>query len=911
MKGRNQVCPMRVEGFKEIILAHSRFPEELRVEVIHSSISQLNFMLGVVPIGMSYRTCCQLMNLEVSWFDEKVAMPLLPPLQCSWDSGQIADWLVGARIVNESRRATIIEDLEEDIFPPRDVLDVLTNDEHNKANFILNVKIYLMAPLVWELSRTSNELCTTICCFFDMDLESVASMDELVGDLIRKLSQMLQRMRPSRPDLTGLIETLRSAFHQEYLGRDTIAKSFIGHVVNLTRSDPSSYFACYTFLGQGSGTGKSRLLSESWEDEEHALFILRINCSKFKEIDGYSYTDFETSDFVRFILGLRSLEQMSRLMWCLLSLVFDRSFDENGFLKFSDTLSCSFEDLHITFNEVHNMYCSVNSRMIENGGFSSIRTLISRMKLKRPWSDVVKSVIPIITFDEASILIQNHVQLETYNSTTNWLDPLHGEIVSSFGLIMEVLSSYKTDLWACPFVFAAANTKFLDYVPSISPTLVPSEEAATKTKLFNPYWLSIPFNIFANDIAYGYEDDNHLETFILSSNYSFQLCKFGRPLWAAMLQADRTTNEPHDAVLIDIMKRAVWMIVYKPKSGQSERLASTIAITSILTASDWSSTVSGNNLFEKTVAFLLHPTGCRCQSNVSYPPEPVLAIAALKMLHRFPSEIMEDLTRVDGLDLNEMGWLAANIRRRDIFVALGEVDEFVAKILVLLSLPSLSLDTPNCLAGDLLQSLLGVENMMKLEDASNTRILLQGRICFSYFTAYEGFYKEPLQNLRVLVRMNAALSIPVHMKSKSGLFIPIVLKNGKLGCIVIQATNASKGGTLRKFSGIPQMHIILNMLPHIADRFTLDEKPQCTTILLEGWKSCFGTILNRHPSLCGPLKTLLSSGRRDFPSIEVKESNRGPGLCGNRAFWENSAAQCIIRQVTCRSSNKKSGADVL
>ena len=79
------------------------------------------------------------------------------------------------------------------------------------------------------------------------------------------------------------------------------------------------------------------------------------------------------------------------------------------------------------------------------------------------------------------------------------------------------------------------------------------------------------------------------------------------------------------------------------------------------------------------------------------------------------------------------------------------------------------------------------------------RILLKGRVCFSYFITYEGFYDQPYKNLGLLVRYNAALSIPRRNNSAPALIFPVVLEDGKLGCITIQSTR-----TLRTHSPVEE-----------------------------------------------------------------------------------------------------------
>ena len=113
---------------------------------------------------------------------------------------------------------------------------------------------------------------------------------------------------------------------------------------------------------------------------------------------------------------------------------------------------------------------------------------------------------------------------------------------------------------------------------------------------------------------------------------------------------------------------------------------------------------------------------------------------------------------------------------------------FVAKILFLLSLPMPDLNDLYHPVEEMFRELLGAENMTKLNSSKNAAILLRDSVYFSYFTSSEKCYDHPYKNSGFLVRFNAALSIPGRNNSGPALFIPVVLDEGKFGCITLHST---------------------------------------------------------------------------------------------------------------------------
>jgi hypothetical protein len=833
-----RLLKMGTNDSKGIILALHNFPEKWREEVTRSNLSFLYISFGVVPERMNLSVFLDVLKLWKFRSNNLFALPLLPPVQDSWKGGQVADWLISARIVDESKRSIISEQLDGSRFIRGGAFDLLANEEIDKLFFELQTKISSIAPFVRNLIKGSSRQISLEggVDFFEISFEKIPSVEEVREELTKKYS-----LTPSA------MQELQLTFEQKYLKKELVAHSLIGHIVEL-RANSHEYFACYTTLEQSSGMGKSRLLHESWEDGEFALFILRISCAKGKELN---VSGLETGKLVHYILKLRSVEQMSRLLCCLLYLVLDRAMDENGYLKDSKKLSHSIEDLGIAFRDVTEAYSSSYKHLNEEDCFKAIQSNILKMKLKKPNSDSVKTVIPVVAFDEAYILSKNIFEIEVPTDDPSGFESSRVHLFDSFRLIRRVLNSHRNELGQCPFIFAETNTMISSFAPS-SPKVANFEhsskgdEATTgATKIFRPYILVDTFGIFAKKMDFGSEEKRNWDAYINSKRYFQQLCKYGRPLWGALLKAGLTRGRNQIDTFYGIMEQAESMIAYDPQSEQDERLATTVAITTILFASDWASTTVANGIFKWKLA--LHTRSSKDQSKtlVAYPPEPVLAMGALMSLRKYASKILQDLISVNDLDVNN--WL-------------GSSDEIVAKLLLLLSVYSPGLRCDPCPTRYVLDFLLRREIMEELKEVENAEEFLKGQVCFSYFTTFRGFYEQPHENLGALIRLHAALSIPQRFNSTSGLFIPIVFKDGNLGCLTIQTMvdplrfPQTSECSMRTFdplphsSKVPQLNIIMNM-HSVSENFIIQEGTQCTTVLMEGPKTCFGVVFQRCPSL--------------------------------------------------------------
>ena len=216
-----------------------------------------------------------------------------------------------------------------------------------------------------------------------------------------------------------------------------------------------------------------------------------------------------------------------------------------------------------------------------------------------------------------------------------------------------------------------------------------------------------------------------------------------------------------------------------------------------------------------------------------------------------------DMIRANGLDMHD---------------GLGEVDEFVAKVILLVSLSFPYIKSLSDSISFLLYNLLGSENVAKLKNTVSAKFIFWGSVCFSYFITFEGFYDQPYRNLGTLVRLGAALSISRRSNSASCLYIPVVFKDRKLGCLTIQTRNSpstlSIADLMRESTHVskpdpsigPRINIIMNMHPCLSESFIVEEDTNsvCIFILMEGQRTCFGQTLVEYPSLDWPLHSLLS-----------------------------------------------------
>jgi hypothetical protein len=167
------------EDFKKRVLALKDFPQEYRREILRFSIWFLNIKFGVVPDRMRSEAYQRLLELE-EFKDYNIAPgPLLPFIQRSWDGGQVAGWLIRAKIVAESRRSIISENLNGRQIYEGQLSGILTDVEMNDAHRVLKEKISTLSKTVWDMSKSFPQLCPFISQTLDLEIERMPSVEEV------------------------------------------------------------------------------------------------------------------------------------------------------------------------------------------------------------------------------------------------------------------------------------------------------------------------------------------------------------------------------------------------------------------------------------------------------------------------------------------------------------------------------------------------------------------------------------------------------------------------------------------------------------------------------------------------------------------------------------------------------------
>jgi hypothetical protein len=125
------------DEFKACLFALRDFPLKLRDEVFRSNITFPNIVFGIVPDGMKAAAFHDLLMFKGLFYHTITAGPLLPIVQESWDGSQVADWLIQAIIVGESKRSFISKNLDGHRFLQGQVHNVLTEYEIREVNLWL------------------------------------------------------------------------------------------------------------------------------------------------------------------------------------------------------------------------------------------------------------------------------------------------------------------------------------------------------------------------------------------------------------------------------------------------------------------------------------------------------------------------------------------------------------------------------------------------------------------------------------------------------------------------------------------------------------------------------------------------------------------------------------------------------
>jgi hypothetical protein len=266
-----------------------------------------------------------------------------------------------------------------------------------------------------------------------------------------------------------------------------------------------------------------------------------------------------------------------------------------------------------------------------------------------------------------------------------------------------------------------------------------------------------------------------------------------------------------------------------------------------------------SSLVERKMALLLGYCYETSQLLATYPPEPVLAFVAHKLFHKHASSIIDDYAR-----------------RCNDFGDMGDIGELAARMIVLLALDNVTLLRPSCTVRSFLENLIGRDNMHDLEkwpgDSSRSRTIIDGFICLSHFVKFPEILGDVVENLGMLIILNAGLISPTNYDGID-FVIPVILKDGRLGCINFQVKSYAsklypchlkpiKGALLStQFSkNIPCLNVIMNVSPCLHYSCVVDHvcpfESNVSTIIMQG--------------LLGPFPLLDKYGARDTMEHLVK-----------------------------------------
>lgn len=808
----------------------------------------------------------KILDLKGPWLDSVFVMPFLPSIDDTWNGHRIAEWLIFHKIVEPSRRAFIAKNLNGKLLFEGRVHEVLNEPEIERINILLKDKLTNITDMVWSVLRSSDamELGKVIGKFFNIllirrpepctryiiasDINFDLSYEGVKNEFKKVISPKTLEICPIKPckySKSDGLNVMQLALEKKYRRAGEVTQPFFKHIVDLSKTNPDEYYACYALLLQGRGMGKTRLISETLEDDKNALFIININCDRCKECNKLYL---ETSKFVNFMLRLKSLSQMSRLLLSMLYVVFDKTVGNENYLVDNIKLSHTLEEIGVTFKEIFQLYMSPDYKAIVTEGYKAVKNTAASIKLECRDLETEKKIIPVVVFDEATCLLDNRFQLETMKNSSLHL----GELTSTFQLIGQVLNAEKECFWKCPFAFSSSSIRFLNAHDGGNPQ--------TAEKIFDPFILPELLNVFADEKKPDWEYYGGLIPYITTRKYSRRLSRIGRPLWGAMLRAEDASKQCRSLLFHSTMWLARREILYNPKFEQKDRLLSAMAMFGIFGLADWSETEYVGDLVERKMAILRKSEKNPAKYTAFYPREPILAIATYGEFCTYMAEIMEDLLI---------------LQRSSFLQAVGPIEGFLLKIILLYSQLFKSIELPYMDASSLFVFLIGKQYLNELKKIEGE--FLSGFVNFSHLTSVEYPGNDLERYFFDLFARNTAASI---LGNK--IIIPVASLNRPLECICFQSVVSAQSlvdssildrmmqSNLQFF---PRIIVIMNLSPSVPERFTMVEGYKCTAVLVEGFKNCFSSSVERSPSLEKQFQTLLSTtsksvGSEQSPSIE-------------------------------------------
>jgi hypothetical protein len=167
--GKKQRMMLSPDEFKKGLVDSPYLSDEERNEINSTALTYLHLYFGVVPDKMTIPLLAKIARFKEFQIEEGCVFPLYPLVQSSWDGVQLADWLITANIVQESRRADIAERLTGRHFLKGCVKDILNHNDFELIYQNLAGKLAVTFANAPKLFRKSDKLKSAFCALFNMD----------------------------------------------------------------------------------------------------------------------------------------------------------------------------------------------------------------------------------------------------------------------------------------------------------------------------------------------------------------------------------------------------------------------------------------------------------------------------------------------------------------------------------------------------------------------------------------------------------------------------------------------------------------------------------------------------------------------------------------------------------------------
>ena len=780
----------------------------------------------------------------------------------------------------------------------------------DEKHFRLYYQLLSNEPLVGEISDTA--IYNLIRIFMEIkskiDREYLADEDPLppfilVDEGNQDIKSFLANVASlSKRELGQAVRTLvEVAFDKvpQAEGTDKVSKRYIDFLFSMVFGKHSGtaserlkvqlmmqkFFAGYSYLGQSSCSGKSRLaLGEKLDTSTNrAVLNLYINCHQVSIANSqYPSPGKNSQKLVNYLTAsVRTYEKMECILGRLLLWMRDKFLRKQGdcwIVKDGVTP----KGYSIDFLEDFNVDLITDGfGRYKNVPFSVWKKELNFLKSIYLDSSKKVRVLFSVLFDEAARFVDTFIDVIGGNFA-NTLDRRHAEYfnslsnskISVFRLMRRILFFRKADFWYCPFMFSDTNTRLGNFLPalcrepSLRPGFTSDEIDATPASymLFKPFLLFDTWNLFLNEYKNPMEPRNWLQ-YIQSLDYFVNLSFIGRPAWGALIKAGDLQNKPRNESLEAVVALAMAKLEYdftdRPKMASREEFEGTSAAMAILGLTVGFNAIASvshsENAVRRWMAMLTYYSSKTASICARYLQEPMLSIAACSFFTTYPARIMEEFRR----------------SMSDSSVNVGEIGEFMARLLFMLCFLCCRVEdtyTNGELYGqaffqsvaprkvrDFLTMLVGPKGMedidaavesqekrktwtgqeakkIKLDSSAKyTKEVLNGVISFSHFLLPNAIKPYPRANLAFAVAHNAAFNMPGRSLGID-FVIPVVLQDGGLGSLNVQVKNEAEWSVSSKVQmntwhkqvcadDIPSINILVNVYPNLESTAPKTHRP--------------------------------------------------------------------------------------